>query len=431
MALIDTAKRALKAPAVIIAIGLITVAALLVGLAKLGVFAVLLHSPWLPEILAAVVLILLLLGIFVGLPWYREYSFVRRLESGYAVGGERSPQEFQAKFTAALRRFRALPQHAGKGDSTYALPWFLIIGATASGKTEAIKSSAIFSDLTATAAGEVTQNCDWRVSNSILLLDTAGRYTIPVEVERDRSEWYRLLRLIKHYHGREPLSGMIITAAADSLASQTADNVRGEAAQLRQRIEEAIQELGVDFPVYLLVTKCDLLEGFTEFFGTLPTRVLNQAVGWVDDPPAGIDGGPPRGAPAFGRLQDGLNLIGQRLNLLGTSVLNGQVAEEQRQPLFCFPEEFRSLTRPLRVFAEVLTNEDVRYHTPLLRGIFLSSANQQGARASFLRKDLKIGSAPSPSEGKTQGFYFLRGLFETILPRDRALARHAGSKAAA
>ena len=294
----------------------------------------------------------------------------QRLESGYGVGSEQSPQEFQAKFTASLRRFRSLPQHSRKGDSTYALPWFLIIGAGASGKTEAVKSSGIFSALTSTTAEGATQNCDWWVSNSMLLLDTAGRYTIPTDVERDRGEWYRLLRLIKYYHGREPLSGMIVTVAIDYLASQPDEKLRADAGQARERIEETIQELGADFPVYILLTKCDLLEGFAEFFGALPVRVLNQAVGWIDDPPAGTAGGPPRGAAAFRRLQNGLESTHQRLNVLGTSVLNGKVAEELCQPLFCFPEEFRAFTRPLGVFAEVLSNDDVRYHTPLAaRGI--------------------------------------------------------------
>jgi len=431
MPIVDTAKNALKSPAAIVAAGLIIIAALIAGMAKLGFFRALIRSGWLPEIAVVVAVIALLPIIFVGLPWYRKRVFTRRLASGYRVGGEQSPQEFQAKFTASLRRFRSLPQHLGKGDSTYALPWFLTIGPGASGKTEAVKSSGIFSALTSTTAEEATQNCDWWVSNSMLLLDTAGRYTIPTDVERDRGEWYRLLRLIKYYHGREPLSGMIVTVAIDYLASQPDEKLRADAGQARERIEETIQEVGVDFPIYILVSKCDLVEGFGEFFGALPVRVLNQAVGWIDDPPAGIAGGPARGAAAFRRLQNGLESTYQRLNVLGTSMLSGKIAEDLRQPLFCFPEEFRALTGRLGVFAEVLSSEDVRYHTPMLRGVFVSSASQQGPRTSFLRSEVAIASQPKPSESKAPSGYFLRELFEIILPRDRAIARTAASKAAA
>jgi type VI secretion system protein ImpL len=366
---------------------------------------------------------------FIGLPWYRERRFVQRLGSEYRVAGEQSPQEFQAKFTAALRRFRALPQNAGKGDSTYALPWFLMIGPAAAGKTEAIKFAGVFSALTSIGPEGPTQNCDWWVSNSMLLLDTAGRYTIPEDLERDRGEWYRLLRSISYYHGREPLNGMIVSVAADYLASQPDEKMRGDAGQVRERIEETIKELGTDIPIYVLVTKCDLLEGFTEFCGALPARALNQAVGWVD--PAGTNAGTQRGAAAFKRLQEGLQGCYQRLSLLGTSILNGSVSDSLRQPLFSFPEEFRSLTRRLSVFLEVLSGEDVRYHTPFVRGVFVSSAPQPGPRTSFLRKQVAIASNPSPSDSKTLSRYFLRELFETILPRDRALARSATTKTAA
>jgi type VI secretion system protein ImpL len=372
---------------------------------------------------------MILLIIFVGVPWYREHSFARRLRSGYdarlksdyGAGGGASPEEFQAKFSAALRQLRTLPQPSGQVDPLYALPWFLIIGSSASGKTSAIKASGIFSPLTATIAGDETRNWDWWVSNTMLLIDTAGRYTVPSDVERDRSEWYRLLRLIKHYHGREPLNGLVVTVASDYLASRPDEELRADADQVRLRIEETIHELDAEFPVYILVSKCDLLEGFAEFFSTLPLRTRNQAVGWVDDPPAGIGGGPPRGAGAFRRLQEGLLLTCDRFSVLGTSVLNGKVAEELRQSLFCFPEELRALAGRLLVFAEVLCSEDVRYHTPLVRGVFVSSAPVPGRRRSFLRPEVKIASTPAASVREVSSSYFLKEFFEAILPRDRAL----------
>jgi type VI secretion system protein ImpL len=428
MAIVEKAKAALRSSVVIFAAGIIIIAALMFELAKLGAFRALIHSRWFPEIVVGLALVVVLLIIFVVLPWYREYSFVQRLGSGYGAGGEKSPEEFQAKFTAALRQLRNLPRHASGGDSTYALPWFLIIGTRAAGKTAAIKGSGIFSPLTATIAGEETRNWDWWVSNTMLLVDTAGRYTLPSDVDRDRAEWYRLLRLIKHYHGREPLNGLVVTLATDYLASRPNEELRADGDQVRMRVEEAIQELGAEFPVYILVSKCDLLEGFAEFFATLPIRIRNQAVGWVDDPPAGIAGGPPRGTAAFRRLQEGIRLTSDRFSVLGTSVLNGNVAEELRQSLFCFPEEFRALGGRLLVFAEVLCSEDVRYHTPLMRGIFVSSAPVTGPRRSFLRSQVEIESPPMESGVEIPPSYFLKELFETILPRDRALACLATSK---
>jgi len=276
-----------------------------------------------------------------------------------------------------------------------------------------------------------TQNCDWWVSNTMLVLDTAGRYAIPAEVARDRAEWYRLLRLIQHYHGREPLNGMIVTVAANDLVLQPDEKLRADGGQVRERIEEAIQELGLNFPVYVLVTKCDLLEGFCEFFGVLPQRLVNDAVGFVDDPPSGAGDRPSRGSDAASRFQAGVHSVYERLNVIRQSILNGNMPASLRQPIFCFPEEFRAIERPLTVFVGPLLSEDVRYHTPLFRGVFFASARREGTPVSSMRRQIQIAEGPAAVEGKAEQSCFLRDLFETILPRDRALSAAAGPKQAA
>jgi len=417
----------------IIAAGCVIVVALIAALAIAGAFTPLVHNAWFPWIIAglvtALVVLLIIVTIFAGMPWYRERQFVRQLGAEYRVAGQQSPQELQAKFSAALREFRALPQYAAKGDPIYALPWFLLIGHGESGKTEAIKAAGIFSALTSAREG-ATQNFDAWVSTSMLLLDTTGRYAIPSDVERDRAEWYRLLRLIKYYRGREPLSGTIIAVAADYLASQPNDKLRTDAGHLRERIEDAIKVLSVNFPVYILVTKCDILDGFDEFVASLPIRVLNEALGFIDEPVNGMSVGPSRLHDGARRLHNGLDTVYQRLSTRAISVLSGKAVETLRRPLFCFPEEFRMLAARLEILLEVLCGEDVRYHTPLLRGVFFSSAHQHESRCSLLRQHVGIASQPSPAAAKADSHCFLRDVFEVILPRDRGLASAVVSKAA-
>ncbi|HJU11850.1 MAG TPA: type VI secretion protein IcmF/TssM N-terminal domain-containing protein [Candidatus Binataceae bacterium] len=419
------AKRILTPLNAIILAAIVLVLVLIGALAKRGAFVGITHSFWLPWVVLAIAIVLTLLIIFVGLPWYRERQFVRQLGSGYRIAGQQSPQELQAKFSSGFRAYCTLPQHAGKGEPSYALPWFLLIGAGQSGKTEAVKTAGTFSSLT-TARDGATQNFDFWVSNSVLLLDTAGRYAIASDIERDRAEWYRLLRLIKHYHGREPINGIVIAVGADHLVAQSDETLRADAAQQRERIEDAIKVLALSVPVYVLVTKCDVLDGFDEFTAALPARVLNEAVGFIDEPITAR--GPSRGHEQFMRLQSGLESMYEQLRNRGIAVLNGKAAESLRRPLFCFPEEFRLLAARLGTFLEVLSGEDVRYHTPLLRGVFLSAARQQELRLSLLRTQLGITSSPPSATSKPTTHCFLRDVFDVILPRDRGLA--SGSKVA-
>jgi len=358
-----------------------------------------------------------------GVPWLQEWRFLRQEGSEYVAAGEESPEEFRAKFAKALQMLQGLPQLKGKADPLHALPWYLLIGDGQSGKTTAVRASDLFSPLfppSATGAG--TQNYDWWVSNSAVILDTAGRYAMPVDVGRDRAEWYRLLRLLHHRRAYEPINGLVIVVAADWLASQTDERLRADASKLRDRIEEAVRELGADFPVYLLVTKCDVIQGFAEFFGQLPERMRDEVLGYVDDPTTmphdGRQSG--RGAAALGRLEAGLNAICDRLRFLRLPILDSKAPAELHQAVFCLPEEFRALRRPLLSFAEPLLSEDVRYHTPLFRGVFFSSAQQTATRISLLRRELSLGEETVPGPAGSQPF-FLSDLFDGILPRDRGM----------
>ncbi|MGH7916316.1 MAG: type VI secretion protein IcmF/TssM N-terminal domain-containing protein, partial [Candidatus Binataceae bacterium] len=215
------------------------------------------------------------------IPWFRRRRFISRSDPEFPAGGGASPEEFQTRFNDALRRFRTLPQHAGRGDPLYSMPWYLLLGAAQSGKSAMLAASGLFSPLTSLKEGG-TLNCDWWVSNRTLVLDTAGRFAFPADPARDRAEWYRLLSLIRHHRGREPLDGVIVTVAADELAAGPDEKLKADGGKIRERVEEVIQQLGHNVPLYLLLTKCDLIEGFVSFFSALPEAVPNEAVGYVD-----------------------------------------------------------------------------------------------------------------------------------------------------
>ncbi len=418
MAISDTLKGALSSEKLVF-IGVILAAIAVIAASMwLGLFHWLIlaaHKRWFLEVVVAIAAIALIAGLFWGIPWFREWRFVRQQGSGFRAGAGESPQELRAKFVSAIGKLKSLPQASGNGDGLYSLPWYLMLGPAESGKTAAIVASELFSPLTASSAGTATQNFDCWVSNTMIVVNTASRYAVPADAAKDRAEWYRLVRLIRYYHGREPLSGLIVAIPANQLLSESEDKLRELGGKLRERIEESINQLGVDLPVYVLVTKVDLLEGFQEFVGLLPQRVMGEAVGYVD-PAAGR-----RGPEALGRFEAGVHSVYERLNFLRSSILNGNTAEELRRSIFCFPEEFRALEAPLRGFIEPLVNEDVRYHTPLFRGIFFASSRSQGAPVSSLRKQLEIAALP-PSDGKPGRACFLNDLFSLVLPRDRALA---------
>ena len=148
----------------------------------------------------------------------------------------------------------------------YQLPWYVIIGASGSGKTTALANSGLQFPLadrfgkTALRGIGGTRNCDWWFTNEAVLLDTAGRYTTQEsEQAQDAGEWLKFIGLLRKYRRRQPINGVVVTISISDLLTQSPEASRQQAVNLRQRLSELHEQLGIRFPVYVLVTKADLL----------------------------------------------------------------------------------------------------------------------------------------------------------------------------
>jgi type VI secretion system protein ImpL len=380
-----------------------------------------LTSPWLWALLTFLAAIGVFAAFYWGIPKLRERRFLHQEGSQHVIGSGDSPEEYRAKFAKALQALAALPQLKGSTNPLYELPWYLLLGGSDSGKTSAVRASGLFTPLfKPTRSDGPTMNYEWCVSKTAVVLDTPSRYAEQTNVEQDRAEWYRLLLLLRQHRDREPLNGVVVVIGADALATEPEDSLRATASMLRDRVEEAIQKLGSDVPLYVLVTKCDRVEGFSEFFAKLPAQVTNEVIGYVDETAATHPTEKGRGVHVIERLETALESMYQRLHFFRAALLDGSVPEALRPAIFCFPEEFRALQRSLIAFSEPLLTDAVKYHTPLFRGIFFSSARQAQARVSRLRRTLNLGDTASPGS-EAGGPHFLADLFTQILPRDRGL----------
>ena len=113
----------------------------------------------------------------------------------------------------------------------------------------------------------------------VVILDTAGRYAIPVDESRDKEEWQKFLTLLVKYRKKEPLNGLVVTISADKLLAADPESLAEDGRNIRRRIDELMRVMGNKFPVYVLVTKCDLVQGMTQFCDSLPEKTLDQAMG--------------------------------------------------------------------------------------------------------------------------------------------------------
>lgn len=384
-------------------------------------------------------LVLLVVGaIVVALLWFvprkREKRFLAEL---HAEDEEQSAPDVRERHAAlqkrmqeAVRTLRNSPELRKKeGLPLYALPWYMLMGAGEAGKTSVLRSVAKgftpFERPEEPASGP-TQDCEWWFFNTAVILDTPHTYAFPLEREDEGSQWYRLLLLLRHYREIQPINGLIITLPADACVTHREEELRQEAVQLRRRIDEAIEKLGIDFPVYVLVTRCDILEGFTEFCQQLPEHMTRQVFGFVRQERPSSNGQQPPSSSAES-FATHFHAITERLHQLRLSIYDQEhlPTTALRQKVFCFPEEFQALQRPLGIFLETLFQVNPVRPTPFFRGLFFCSAVQQGQTQSFLRAAFHVNGHES-ARPQGDNAYFLHDLFTLMLPRDQSLVRATG-----
>ncbi len=337
------------------------------------------------------------------------------------VGDTERLRDLQSRWKEAVETLKAshLKQY---GNPLYVLPWYLVIGESGSGKTTAIKNAGLsssFAEVSRISGISGTRNCDWWFFEQAVLLDTAGRYAVPVDEGRDRDEWHQFLSLLAKFRKKEPLNGLVVTVAADNLLQLGAEQLEETGRSIRKRIDELMRILGTKFPVYILITKCDLIKGMTQFCDQLDDKALQQAMGVVNpDPMAEVS--------AF--VNQAVGTIAERLRDLrlvllhkSSASVHGRVTGDGADPaLILFPDEFEQVKPGLTAFLKGAFLPNPYQETPIFRGLYFSSGHQEGTPYSHFLKALGVIETGDVLPNSDRGL-FLHNLFTKILPHDRRL----------
>jgi type VI secretion system protein ImpL len=318
-------------------------------------------------------------------------------------------------------RIRAL----GSQQYLYNLPWYVFIGAPGAGKTTALINSGLRFPLADRLGREAvrgvggTRNCDWWFTDEAVFLDTAGRYTTQQsDRDVDAAAWRSFLELLKKSRPRRPINGVLVTVSVADLLQQSASEREAHAQALRTRVQELYQTLGLRIPVYVLVTKTDLLAGFAEFFSPLGKEERAQA--WGFSLPYGKEGLDP--APMSAELQ--------RLERRLYDRLPEQLEEERdatrRALLYGFPQQFALLRDRLVQFVEAAFAPTKLEAKLIIRGVYFTSGTQEGSPIDrvmgALARGFGLERSLLPAQHASGRSYFLTRFLREVVFQEAGLA---------
>ena len=304
-------------------------------------------------------------------------------------------------------------KHRGKA-ALYALPWYMVIGPSAAGKSTLLRNSGLHfpyqhaDDVDIKGVGG-TRNCDWWFSDEAVILDTAGRYTTE---DNDKTEWLEFLALLKKHRRKMPINGIIVAISISDLLTTDDAGMDWHVKVVRDRINELITHLGFVFPLYIVFTKCDLLNGFQSFFGDLNETSRGQVWGSYLNIKAGENPGDYVDRK-FGELY--IRLCEWRIRKL-----HMQRKQQIKSQIFDFPAQFQAAAMRLLEFINLLFKDNPYQETPNFKGVYFTSGTQEGLplqrivgnlRQAFGYADKKDGIVTT----KNTKSYFIKNLLKDVI----------------
>ena len=299
---------------------------------------------------------------------------------------------------------------SGGKESAYSLPWYLVVGTPTSGKSALVLGSGLnFQNLPSQRQSEQnfvrpTRQVDWRVTSDAVFIDTAGRYQSD---NGSGDEWAAVIETIKKHRQKRPIDGLLLAVNTERILQASARQIDEQAKIIRERLDEATKLLKTKFPVYLVFTHADAIEGFRDSFSTSKNEGENLVWG-TTIPLEKSDNAQALFDSEYELLQD--SIMKRRLMRL-----SAPFSPVRQLRIFNFPLHFGSARRKLGTFVTTLFRPNPFSESPFLRGFYFTAVPTDNSQRS---------KKPTANKGKTVGkTYFTKKFFRDVVLRDKDLVK--------
>ena len=250
----------------------------------------------------------------------------------------------------------------------YNLPFFMLLGASGSGK-KTLLNSLSFERL----SSDVTEiNSMWR------LFKNGAIFNVPKadDSENKKTFWSFLSELFIFIRPRRPLDGIIVTIPMDMLLSSV-HNVEAHASETFEKVFTFQKEVNFRLPIYLIVTKTDLISGFAEFAHFLKDRTKQQMFGWSNPYTLNTIFSPLWVTEMFSAINKGIKSI-------TVSYAKDKDIDTDLEKAILFESNFRTIETSLSLYLNAM----FRAHSPedglLLRGVYFIGKHKKISLSSSI-----------------------------------------------
>lgn len=301
-------------------------------------------------------------------------------------------QGVQSRFAGALSFLKKTSiLRRGKTILLDQLPWYLLLGPSHAGKTTLLQHCKLRFILQPQKSSSLdpSENVDWWVTKDANYLDVPSFYLSSKNNGKENDPnnkiylWSFFLKLIKKKCGKKRINGIVMVLPLPEILKQ---NNFAYYQTILQSFFDSLLELQALFseaiPCQLVITKCDLLPGFCEFFAESGSDEKAQAWG-ITLPPFTAD---KKWEPIF--LQQFNGLI-KRLNEQLLWRLHHEHDQRARPLIKDFPLHVERLKEHIFSFIKEFLRKKIAFP---LQGIYLTSAEQDKGSSVTSNAEWHLGS---------------------------------------
>lgn len=251
--------------------------------------------------------------------------------------------------------------------AVYHQPWFLVLGPENSGKSSLFIHSNLFPE---SDVPEELKDPDapikWWFLDRMVCLEPKGNLIVDYTGEdNNRLSMIYLSKLLRRYRGARPLNGIIITLPVTDFFEVDDSVLEKKYAHLTKKINDVFLSIALDLPVYVVLTKCDKIPGFTAFFRNFNKNVQDELMGFSNPEVS-------KKAPSLHFLNQGFEALFQQLSHLRLNMAVQQSASTSSQYAFLFYRQFETICKKIPIMVHKLFHDQAFSENMIFRGFYIS-----------------------------------------------------------
>ncbi len=306
-------------------------------------------------------------------------------------------------------------QHCRKGKRS---PWFVLIGEPLSGKSELLRSSQLdFARHRDDIDVKDNEALHFNVNRDSVVLDVKGKIFFDHWLGGSSSEWQYICQQIKRYHYETPLSGIVVTIPADALIIDDEALATKKASLIFSELTYLLEELSMNLPCHVVITKCDCIKGFKEYFENTTDTEKSKFFGIQS-----LDF-----ASGYSELNfkdkwqsfiENLENVALKSMYLAKDV-DFKNRSNRNTYIYTFSKAVNDLYENLNIYLKEIFKASDLDETLRLEGVFFTSSQTMGvcfdkSYANFVNKKVEDARIVSNGEVKRDP-YFIRGLLSDFI----------------